>query len=230
MVVSVAECCCCSQLCPFYAADQDTVSQHYQLTHCEPIEAALRGVIATSSASSTGTSDSNKQVGMIQNPMARQQTGSTSGPSGVNGGHQQQHQVQQHQVQQHQIPQQQHQTAAGGQLVPVSLQVFQCAQCDYQSHKRGNLNAHVQQMHSEKRPFPCPHCDYRAKTERHLQAHIPTHGGDEPPFRCNQCSFETSDRSALVQHVQAVHESDKVFSCEQCTYKARTSDYLAKHK
>ena len=107
-------------------------------------------------------------------------------------------------------------------------QPFQCNQCDYKSHVKPNLQAHLKQRHSGV-TFACEYdeCNKNFSNQTRLNTHTKTaHEGFR--FSCNYCRFRTTLKGNLKKHTEAKHEGIR-YTCSICNKQFTLQDTLKKH-
>ena len=111
----------------------------------------------------------------------------------------------------------------------IGAKVHSCSYCEYETHKKSNLQAH-ELTHTAEKPFACEICGFSTTQKGNLKTHMLRHS-DEKPFKCTvkSCTFSTKRKSILQRHM-SVHSKKKRYSCENCRFRTNSKVELLKHK
>ena len=92
-----------------------------------------------------------------------------------------------------------------------------CQLCEYQTHARTSLRAHIKSVHEGVR-YPCDQCNYESTTAGNLNSHIIAKHQDDI-LRCEDCGFVTRWRQVFYTHRKS-HDQNGGFKypCAQWTY------------
>jgi len=112
--------------------------------------------------------------------------------------------------------------------VHLKIKNFGCDLCDAKFSNRGQVEKHVNGVHSSLRE-KCPHCDTMLKVTT-MKAHIRNvHENVKPRIACTEedCEKTFLSKSDMNRHIASVHEKLK-FPCPECG-KNFHIDFLKKH-
>ena len=124
---------------------------------------------------------------------------------------------------------------------------YKCQLCDYKSHQKHQLDAHMRKHNGEK-TFQCEICDYSSGkvlvvrnqsticthqlytsylVQKHLWLqHQRTH---EKPFKCDFCDYRGTKDSLLEIHIRQVHTMERPYKCDRCDFAGASKDSLRTH-
>ena len=106
---------------------------------------------------------------------------------------------------------------------------FKCKQCDSKFSLNGNLNNHVQRVHSKIKNKKCNFCNSKFSFNSDLKRHIKQVHDKVKDFECNLCDSKFSLNGDLNKHVQRVHNKIKNKKCNFCDFKCYAVGGLNRH-
>lgn len=109
--------------------------------------------------------------------------------------------------------------------------VFECEICSKQFKKKGKLNRHVKETHTDNKPYKCEECSAEFKRASHLTRHNRMKHSEEPKsFVCNvdNCLQKFSTKQHLDRHIKILHFGEKL-KCEECDVVFNKKILYAKH-
>ena len=79
---------------------------------------------------------------------------------------------------------------------------FSCDFCEFTSHRKDIVKAHVQNIHSLATPYPCSICSKKFKLKSSLDKHVLVHSSNQSSvaFRCVECDKDFKRKSTLMTH------------------------------
>ena len=99
----------------------------------------------------------------------------------------------------------------------IKQQPFYCNKCDYKSHVKANLRAHVTNKHSGVGvTYTCKYddCAKNFSNQSLLNVHTKT-AHESFRYSCNYCRFKTTSNGSLKKHTEAIHEGIR-YNCSIC--------------
>ena len=107
---------------------------------------------------------------------------------------------------------------------------YQCADCDYRSHKSTGLLQHRRSMHYTEKTQSCKYCSYKGKTPSALARHINhNHLRDVKlkPIQCHLCPFTNDNPRNMKEH--ALQHNEATHECKDCGGKYKSTGALKSH-
>ncbi|XP_053673264.1 gastrula zinc finger protein xFG20-1-like [Anopheles nili] len=110
----------------------------------------------------------------------------------------------------------------------TGIKAFTCLYCGKKFTANSNLNAHIRNVHSERKDYQCAECTQSFTTKDHLNKHQRSQHRQERPFACGECEKSYIQRSHLNEHVAACHRQDR-YLCNTCNVSYGCRSSLKRH-